>query len=87
MHYFLRCCFASPWQIAESLIGSPRSLNNLELVRDTILIRTRQSGVHPRVDYSISDYGSTMAPVLEAICACGRKHLALKQAECESAAR
>jgi hypothetical protein len=29
--------------IAESLIGSARSLNDLELVRDTILIRTPAS--------------------------------------------
>lgn len=46
-----------------------------ELVRDGILTRSEeQSGRH--VFYSISDYGMTLLPVLEQICAWGRVHLA-----------
>jgi DNA-binding HxlR family transcriptional regulator len=47
-----------------------------ELVRDGILIRQQESGMPPVVRYSISEYGWTLAPVLETICAWGRKHLA-----------
>lgn len=48
-----------------------------ELVRDGILIRRQSSTVPPCVRYSISDYGMTLAPALEAICAWGRRHLKL----------
>ncbi|HEY9126214.1 MAG TPA: helix-turn-helix domain-containing protein [Acidobacteriaceae bacterium] len=46
-----------------------------ELVRDGILIRRQESGMPPVVRYSISEYGWTLAPVLEAVCAWGRVHL------------
>src|SRR5579871_521171 len=39
-----------------------------ELVRDGILIRVQESGMPPVVRYSISEYGWTLAPVLESIC-------------------
>jgi len=48
-----------------------------ELVSDGILVRQREPGAHPRVFYSISAYGQTMLPALEAICAWGRKHIEL----------
>lgn len=50
-----------------------RHLN--DLVRDGILVRRKEDAAHPRVYYSISDYGLTLLPVLEAICAWGRNHL------------
>jgi DNA-binding HxlR family transcriptional regulator len=45
-----------------------------ELVRDGIVVRTEEK--NRRVLYSISDYGLTLVPVLEQICAWGRVHLA-----------
>ena len=48
-----------------------------ELVRDGILVRRQQRSVPPCVYYSISKYGMTLVPVLEAICAWGRIHLKL----------
>jgi DNA-binding HxlR family transcriptional regulator len=49
-----------------------------DLVRDGILIRRQAKTVPPCVWYSISDYGMTLLPVLESICAWGRKHIRLK---------
>ena len=46
-----------------------------ELVRDGILERHAETRVPPCVRYNISEYGMTMVPVLEAICAWGRLHL------------
>jgi DNA-binding HxlR family transcriptional regulator len=46
-----------------------------DLVADGILVRSKEKGPRPRVYYSISEYGWTLAPVLEAICAWGRRHL------------
>lgn len=46
-----------------------------ELVQDDILVRTVERGGR-YVLYSISDYGLTLLPVLEQICAWGRVHLA-----------
>jgi DNA-binding HxlR family transcriptional regulator len=50
-----------------------------DLVSDGILIRQREKGTHPRVVYSISGYGMTMLPVLEDICAWGRKHIDVRK--------
>ena len=46
-----------------------------ELVKDGILIRRQESALPPCVRYSISSYGRTLLPVLEVICAWGRRHL------------
>ncbi len=48
-----------------------------ELVRDGILLRQERKAVPRCVYYSISKYGRTLVPVLEAICAWGRNHLRL----------
>jgi len=47
-----------------------------ELVQDGILERHTESESPPRVHYSISPYGMTLVPVMDAICQWGRKHLA-----------
>lgn len=47
-----------------------------ELVRDGILMRRQAKSMPPCVWYSISEYGLTLVPVLEVICAWGRTHLA-----------
>lgn len=49
-----------------------------ELVADGILIRREESGKKRCVYYSISNYGMTLAPVLEVICAWGRSHMQRK---------
>ncbi|MGV0579306.1 helix-turn-helix domain-containing protein [Mycolicibacterium elephantis] len=46
-----------------------------ELVDDGILDRHDAKTVPPCVHYSISEYGRTLAPVLEALCDWGRKHM------------
>jgi DNA-binding HxlR family transcriptional regulator len=46
-----------------------------ELVHDGILCRHDEKRIPPVVRYSISPYGMTLVPVLETICAWGRKHL------------
>ncbi|HEY2472082.1 MAG TPA: helix-turn-helix domain-containing protein [Terracidiphilus sp.] len=53
-----------------------------DLVDDGILVRQREKGTHPRVLYSISDYGKTMLPVLEHICSWGRKHIEVRKGQC-----
>src|SRR5712675_52698 len=50
-----------------------------ELVRDGIIERHEGKSVPPFVTYSISQYGTTLLPVLEKICDWGRKHLARTQ--------
>jgi DNA-binding HxlR family transcriptional regulator len=46
-----------------------------ELVKDGIVVR-RSNADRPRsVTYSISEYGMTLRPVLEAVCAWGSNHL------------
>lgn len=46
-----------------------------DLVNDGILVRRQEKTVPPCVRYSISNYGLTLVPVLEVICAWGRHHL------------
>ena len=55
-----------------------------DLVGDGILIRRREQGTRSHVVYLISDYGMTMLPVLEHICAWGRKHLDVRRRDCSS---
>jgi DNA-binding HxlR family transcriptional regulator len=55
-----------------------------DLVSDGILIRQREQGTHPQVVYSISEYGTTMFPVLEHISAWGRKHIEVRKSTCLS---
>jgi len=47
-----------------------------EMVEDGIILRHDKSNVTPHVCYSISQYGMTLAPVLEKVCEWGRKHQA-----------
>jgi DNA-binding HxlR family transcriptional regulator len=54
-----------------------------ELVSDGILLRHEDRNVPPSVRYSISEYGTTLVPVLEEICEWGRKHLTRLGMACE----
>lgn len=46
-----------------------------ELVADGIIDRHDAGTVPPCVHYSISDYGMTLAPVLQTLCDWGRQHM------------
>ncbi|MDV3127663.1 helix-turn-helix transcriptional regulator [Mycobacterium sp. 21AC1] len=46
-----------------------------DLVDAGIIDRHDAGTVPPRVHYSISDYGMTLAPVLQALCEWGRTHM------------
>jgi DNA-binding HxlR family transcriptional regulator len=56
-----------------------------DLVSDGILVREREKASHPRVVYSISEYGATMLPVLEHICSWGRRHIEVRKGNCRLA--
>jgi DNA-binding HxlR family transcriptional regulator len=45
-----------------------------EMVADGILLRHKKKNIPPHVCYSISPYGMTLAPVLQAMCEWGRTH-------------
>lgn len=45
-----------------------------ELETDGIVHREVYPQVPPKVEYSLTAYGKTLAPVLEAMCAWGSKH-------------
>jgi len=45
-----------------------------ELENDRLVTRTIYPSVPPKVEYSLSEYGKTMVPVLEAMCAWGETH-------------
>lgn len=59
-----------------------------DLVDAGILDRHDAQTVPPCVHYSISEYGMTLAPVLESLCGWGRKHMArtTSQARAKAAA-
>ncbi|OBH21345.1 transcriptional regulator [Mycolicibacter terrae] len=57
-----------------------------ELVADGIIDRHDAGTVPPCVHYSISEYGMTLAPVLEALCAWGRDHMQRGPRRVDSAA-
>jgi len=46
-----------------------------ELERDGVVERRDFAEVPPRVEYSLTDYGRSLTPVIEAICAWGGRHL------------
>lgn len=46
-----------------------------ELVADGIVARTDHGTLPPRVDYALTPYGNTLAPVLEAMGMWGQAHL------------
>lgn len=46
-----------------------------ELERDGFVIRTVYNQVPPKVEYSLSDYGTTFMPVMQALAQWGLTHL------------
>lgn len=49
-----------------------------ELEADGIIHREVYPVVLPKTEYSLTDFGRTMAPVLNAMCEWGKKHMADK---------
>ncbi|MDD6991795.1 MAG: helix-turn-helix domain-containing protein [Oscillospiraceae bacterium] len=47
-----------------------------DLERDGLIIRTVYPVVPPKVEYSLSDLGKTIIPVLDAMCCWGEEYLA-----------
>lgn len=45
-----------------------------ELEKDGIVHRQVYSEIPPKVEYSFTDYGRSLEPVLKALCAWGQKH-------------
>jgi DNA-binding HxlR family transcriptional regulator len=48
-----------------------------DLERDGVISRLSAKSVPPRVDYRLSDAGSELIPVMEAMCNWGSKHLGI----------
>lgn len=46
-----------------------------ELEKDGVVNRTVLSDIPPKVEYSFTDYGRSLIPVLKALCDWGQKHL------------
>ena len=46
-----------------------------ELEKEKLVLREVFAEVPPRVEYSMTDYGQTLSPVIEALHAWGRQHL------------
>jgi len=46
-----------------------------ELEEEKLVLREVFAEVPPRVEYSMTDYGQTLSPVIEALHAWGRQHL------------
>lgn len=56
-----------------------------ELVRDGIVERTDHRTVPPHVTYTISEYGQSLLPVVQALCDWGRGHAT--RSRCDSSPR
>ena len=46
-----------------------------ELERDNLIIRTEYPQVPPKVEYSLSERGLTLMPVLQSLCDWGHQHI------------
>jgi DNA-binding HxlR family transcriptional regulator len=46
-----------------------------ELEKDGLVLRTVYPEIPPRVEYTITEYGKTLEPVLQTMCSWGEKHI------------
>jgi DNA-binding HxlR family transcriptional regulator len=51
-----------------------------ELEEDGVITRTVYPEVPPRVEYSITDFGKTLIPILQALCTWGADYLGIDDA-------
>lgn len=49
-----------------------------ELEEDGVILRTVYAEVPPRVEYSITEFGTTLIPILEALCDWGAGYLGVE---------
>lgn len=54
-----------------------------ELEEDGIVSRKVYAEVPPRVEYAITDFGRTLIPILEALCAWGAEYLGVGETDAE----
>lgn len=50
-----------------------------ELEKDNLIVRKVYPQIPPKVEYSLSEYGQTLDPVLETMYKWGEKHIELKK--------
>ncbi|MCC3374933.1 helix-turn-helix domain-containing protein [Cohnella sp. REN36] len=50
-----------------------------ELEADGVVTRTVYPTVPPKVEYSLSEYGMTIVPVMEAMCSWGNRHQTMER--------
>jgi len=50
------------------------SLSLKELEADNLIIRTEYPQIPPKVEYSLSPYGQSLIPILDALCVWGEQH-------------
>ena len=65
-------------KLQQNLHGvSPRMLTKQlrELEEDGLVNRNMYPEIPPRVEYSLTEFGKTVAPILEALCAWGSEYL------------
>jgi DNA-binding HxlR family transcriptional regulator len=53
-----------------------------ELEEDGVLKRTVYPEVPPRVEYAMTDFGRTLIPILQALCAWGTQYLGIENGFC-----
>ena len=50
-----------------------------ELEQDGIISRTNYQSIPPRVEYTVTDYGQSLYPILGALCQWGWSHVGFEQ--------
>jgi DNA-binding HxlR family transcriptional regulator len=65
----------------ESASATQRMVTNQlrELDRDKLIAREVFKQVPPRVEYSMTESGLSLLPILEAMCAWGKKRIAMEK--------
>jgi DNA-binding HxlR family transcriptional regulator len=58
-----------------------------ELEEDGVLKRTVYPEVPPRVEYAMTDFGRTLIPILQALCAWGSQYLGIENGSSGCAAK
>lgn len=69
---------AAFFRLQQSMQGiSPKMLTKQlrELEEDGLILRQVYPEIPPKVEYSLTDFGKTMLPVLDALCKWGNEYL------------
>lgn len=70
--------FGELQRLIEGITQVTLTKNLRELEEDNIVIRTVYPEIPPRVDYRLTEFGTTVFPVLDAISSWGRKYMKWK---------